>query len=115
MRKNDIGLFCDILLKVWKDGDCYYGSYLERDGFFENDGNATAYDKARNKLAEYGSIVSLHDYNINGITVKNGIAQLENTDEGVVLEDGFVFATPHLYEPYILIEADDTPRPIQLI
>ena len=37
MQGNELGLFCDILLKVWKDGDTYCGRYLKEDGLFESD------------------------------------------------------------------------------
>ena len=59
MQGNELGMFCDILLKVWKDGDTYYGMYLKDDGYFETDENGNMYDKARNKLAEYGCINNL--------------------------------------------------------
>lgn len=114
MQGNELGMFCDILLKVWKDGDTYYGMYLKDDGYFETDENGNMYDKARNKLAEYGCINNLENYGIDGITVKGGIAPLENSMEGVVLTDGFLFAVPYLYEPYILITGELNPIKIEM-
>ena len=114
MQGNELGLFCDILLKVWKDGDTYCGSYLKEDGLFESDEAGNMYDKARSKLAEYGNIENLEPYGIDGITVKDGIVPLENSIEGVVLPDGFLFAVPYLYEPYILITGELKPVKIKM-
>lgn len=107
MQGNELGLFCDILLKVWTDRNIYYGMYLKEDGLFENDENGNMYDKARTKLAEYGDIENLEQYGIDGITIENGLIPLENSMEGVKLTDGFIFAVPYLYEPYILITGEN--------
>ena len=114
MRGNEWGLFCDILLKVWKDGDTYCGTYFREAGCFETDENGNMYDKARNKLTEYGCINNLETYGIDGITVKDGIVPIENSMEGVVLPDGFLFAVPYLYEPYILITGELNPIKIEM-
>ena len=114
MQGNEMGLFCDILLKVWKDGDTYCGMYIKEDGYFETDESGSMYDKARNKLAEYGGIENLQPYGVDGITVKDGIVPLENSMEGVVLPDGFLFAAPYLYEPYILITGEFRPTKIKM-
>lgn len=114
MQGNEWGLFCDILLKVWKEGDTYCGMYLKDDGYFETDENGNMYDKARNKLAEYGCINNLETYGMDGITVKCGIVPLENSMEGVVLPDGFLLAVSYLYEPYILITGELKPIKIEM-
>ena len=114
MQGNELGLFCDILLKVWKIGNTYRGVYLKDDGYFETDEAGNMYDKARSKLAEYGSIEKLEQYGIDGITVEGGIVPLENSYEGVVLHDGFLFAVPYLYEPYILITGELRPVKIKM-
>lgn len=114
MQGNELGLFCDILLKVWKDGDTYCGRYLKEDGLFESDETGNMYDKARSKLEEYGNIENLEPYGIDGITAKDGIVPLENSIEGVVLPDGFLFVVPYLYEPYILITEGLKPIKIKM-
>lgn len=114
MQGNELGLFCDILLKVWKDGDTYCGMYFKDDGYFETDDNSSMFDKARSKLAEYGSIENLESYEIEGITLKDGLVPLESSYEGVVLHDGFLFAVPYLYEPYILIAGELRPMKIKM-
>jgi len=114
MQGNELGMFCDILLKVWKDGDTYYGMYLKDAGIFETDEAGNMYDKARGKLAEFGSIENLERYGIDGITVKDGIVPLENSMEGVVLPDGFLFAVPYLYVPYILATGELKPIKIKM-
>ena len=114
MQGNELGLFCDVLLKVWRDEDTYCGGYIKEDGLFESDETGNMYDKARSKLAEYGSITSLEQYRIDGITVEGGIVPLENSMEGVVLPDGFLFAVPYLYEPYILITGEIKPVKIKM-
>lgn len=114
MQGNELGLFCDILLKVWKDGDAYFGRYLKEDGVFESDEAGNMYDKAKSKLAEYGNIENLEQHGIDGITVKDGIVPLENSIEGVVLPDGFLFAVPYLYTPYILVTEEFKPIKIKM-
>lgn len=114
MQGNELGLFCDILLKVWKEGDAYCGRYLKEDVLFESDETGNMYDKARSKLAEYGNIENLEPYGIDGITVKGGIVPLENSMEGVVLPDGFLLAVPYLDEPYILITSELKPIRIEM-
>ena len=114
MQGNELGLFCDILLKVWKAGDTYYGRYLKAAGLFETDENGNMYEKARSKLAEYGNITNLEQYGIDGITVEDGLVPLENSMEGVVLSDGFLFAVPYLYVPYILITEELKPVKIKM-
>ena len=109
MQGNELGLFCDILLKVWKVGDTYYGRYLKEAGLFETDEAGNMYDKARSKLAEYGNIDNLEQYGIDGITVEDGFVPLENSMEGAVLPDGFLFAVPYLYNPYILVTEELKP------
>ena len=106
MQGNELGLYCDVLLKIWKDSNSYYGLYLKDDGCFVTDESGKMYDKARNKLAKYGEIKNLEEYGIDGITVKDGIVPLENSMEGVVLPNGFLFAVPYLYEPYLLITGE---------
>lgn len=44
-----------------------------------------------------------------------GIVALDNTHEGVALKDGFMFAAPHLYEPYLILEDTLYPRKIKMI
>ena len=112
MQGNELGLFCDVLLKVWKAGDTYCGRYLKEAGIFGTDESGNMYDKARSKLAGYGNIDNFEQYGIDGITVKDGIVPLENSMEGVVLLDGFLFAVPYLYVPYILIT--DKLKPIKI-
>lgn len=114
MQGNEMGLFCDILLKIWKIGDTYCGRYLKEDGLFETDETGNGYDKARRKLREYGSIENLEQYGIDGITVEDGIVPLENSMEGVVLPDGFLFAVPYLYVPYILTTGELKPIKIKM-
>ena len=114
MQRNDLGLFCDIILKVWREGDSYCGMYIKEDGYFESDVISSMYDKARSKLAEYGNIINLDKYGIEGITVSNGLIPLEDSHEGVVLEEGFLFAVPYLYEPYIMLTGVQLPQRIKM-
>lgn len=46
--------------------------------------------------------------------MKGGIVPLENSMEGVVLPNGFLFAVPYLYEPYILIADELNPIKIEI-
>lgn len=114
MQGNETGLFCNVILKVWKFGDTYCGRYLKEDGLFESDETGNMYDKARSKLAGYGNIDNLEQYGIDGISIEDGIVPLENSMEGVVLSDGFLFAVPYLYEPYILITGELKPIKIEM-